>query len=176
MSAPWRPIRSRSWSAGSKTRARRRCSSPAGIDQGGLLFFTDYRSSKGAELAENPVASLVFWWGELERQVRVTGGVTKLSDAESEAYYRSRPAGSRISAWASHQSQVVPDRAALEARWEEAARRYADGEIPRPSYWGGYRVLPEEVEFWQGRPNRLHDRLRFRKGGDGRWVIERLSP
>ena len=145
------------------------------LDERGLAFFTDYRSGKARELDENPVASLVFWWGALERQVRVTGTVTRLDAAESDAYYRSRPVGSRISAWASHQSQVVPDRATLEAGWEEASRRHAGGEIPRPPYWGGYRVQPEEFEFWQGRANRLHDRLRYRRV-EGGWRIERLSP
>ena len=144
------------------------------LAQGGLDFFTDYRSGKARELEENPLASLVFWWGELERQVRVTGGVTRLEPAESDAYYHTRPEGSRLSAWASQQSQVVPDRATLEASWEEASRRYAGGEIPRPPSWGGYRVSPEEFEFWQGRPNRLHDRLRYRKHQGG-WSIERLS-
>jgi len=147
-----------------------------GLDERGLVFFGDARSRKGEELAQNPVAALVFWWGELERQVRVTGTVASIDAAESEAYYRSRPLGSRLSAWASHQSQVVPGRSLLEAQWEAAARRYADGEVPRPPYWGGYRVLPEDYEFWQGRPNRLHDRLRYRKNAPGGWLIERLSP
>ena len=106
----------------------------------------------------------------------MTGTVASIDAAESEAYYRSRPLGSRLSAWASHQSQVVPGRSLLEAQWEAAARRYADGEVPRPPYWGGYRVLPEDYEFWQGRPNRLHDRLRYRKNAPGGWLIERLSP
>jgi pyridoxamine 5'-phosphate oxidase len=147
-----------------------------GIDQRGLQFFTDYRSQKGQELSRNPAAALVFWWGELERQVRVSGVATPLSTAESEAYFRSRPAGSRLSAWASHQSQVVADRGALEASWAAAARRYSDGEIPLPPYWGGFRVAPVEYEFWQGRPNRLHDRLRYHRGDGATWVIERLSP
>ena len=146
-----------------------------GLDQRGLEFYTDYRSRKGEELRLNPRAELVFWWGELERQVRVSGATEQLSAAESEAYFRSRPSGSRLSAWASQQSHVVRDRGVLEAQWAEAARRYPDGEIPRPPYWGGFRVAPAEYEFWQGRPNRLHDRLRYRRG-ETSWIIERLSP
>jgi pyridoxamine 5'-phosphate oxidase len=145
-------------------------------DERGLVFYTDSRSRKGEELAQNPVAALVFWWGELERQVRITGNVARVDEAEAESYYRSRPEGSRISAWASHQSRVVPDRATLDAQWAEAARRLAAGEIPKPPYWAGYRVTPTEYEFWQGRPNRLHDRLRFLRGEEGAWIIERLSP
>ena len=147
-----------------------------GMDERGLEFYTDYRSRKGEDLAGNPEAALVFWWGELERQVRVAGSTVQLSEAESEAYYRTRPVGSRLSAWASHQSQVVPDRAALEASWAQAAQRYPAEAIPRPPYWGGYRVVPREWEFWQGRPNRLHDRLRYRLRPEGGWLLERLSP
>jgi pyridoxamine 5'-phosphate oxidase len=146
-----------------------------GADAEGFVFYCDTRSQKGTELAANPVAALVFWWGGLERQVRVRGSVLRVSDAEADAYFRTRPEGSRISAWASHQSQVVADRAVLEARWDEAARRFASGEIPRPPYWSGFRIVPEEYEFWQGRPNRLHDRLRYRKA-NAAWLIERLSP
>jgi pyridoxamine 5'-phosphate oxidase len=147
-----------------------------GLDEHGLMFFTDTRSRKGTELAANPQAALCFWWGELERQVRVSGPVQPVSAADSDAYYHSRPEGSRISAWASHQSQVVSSRALLETQWAETAQRFAGGEIPRPPYWGGYRVVPVEYEFWQGRPNRLHDRLRYRRNSTGRWAIERLSP
>ncbi|HEV8358432.1 MAG TPA: pyridoxamine 5'-phosphate oxidase [Gemmatimonadales bacterium] len=145
-------------------------------DERGLVFYTDTRSRKGVELAQNPRAALTFWWAELGRQVRIEGTVAIVATEESEKYYRTRPEGSRISAWASHQSSVVPDRATLERRWDTAARRYPGAEVPRPPYWGGYRVTPREYEFWQGRPNRLHDRIRYRRGAEGGWVMERLSP
>jgi pyridoxamine 5'-phosphate oxidase len=144
-------------------------------NEAGLVFFTDTRSRKGRELAENPWAALCLWWGELERQVRVVGTVMGLDADASDLYYRSRPEGSRISAWASHQSTVVPDRESLAAAWEASARRYAGTDIPRPPYWGGYRVVPQEYEFWQGRPNRLHDRLHYFREGSV-WRLERLSP
>jgi pyridoxamine 5'-phosphate oxidase len=146
-----------------------------GADANGLTFFTDTRSQKGTELLANPVAAAVFWWGELGRQVRVNGAVSRVSDAESNAYFQTRPVGSRLSSWASHQSQVVPSRAMLEARWDEAAMRFGKDEVPRPPYWGGYRIAPVSYEFWQGRPNRLHDRLRYRLV-ESKWILERLSP
>ena len=146
-----------------------------GADARGLVFFTDTRSRKGLELAANPEAALVFWWAELERQVRVCGSVEPIPADQSDAYFRSRPEGSRLSAWVSHQSQVVEHRGQLETQWADAASRYASGDIPRPPWWGGLRVRPSEFEFWQGRPNRLHDRIRYRSG-EGGWKLERLNP
>jgi pyridoxamine 5'-phosphate oxidase len=146
-----------------------------GFDERGFCFYTNYESRKGIELAANPRAALVFWWGELERQVRIEGPVTPTSRAESEAYFHSRPPGSQLSAAASPQSRVIADRAALERRVAELAAGAPDGQVPLPEFWGGYRLTHEVVEFWQGRPNRLHDRLRYRRAGDG-WKIERLAP
>ena len=147
-----------------------------GVDARGLVFYTDYRSRKGLELAENPHAALVIYWAELERQVRIEGLASRVTAEESVAYFASRPLASRLSASASHQSTVIPDRAVLEARVAELARQYsASKPPPLPSYWGGFRVTPERIEFWQGRPNRLHDRLRYSRSDSG-WVIERLSP
>ncbi len=146
-----------------------------GADARGLVFFTDSRSRKGLELAANPEAALVFWWAELERQVRVCGSVEPIPGDQSDAYFRSRPEGSRLSAWVSHQSQVVEHRGQLETQWADAASRYASGDIPRPPWWGGLRVRPSEYEFWQGRANRLHDRIRYRSG-EGGWKLERLNP
>lgn len=146
-----------------------------GFDERGFCFYTNYESRKGAELAANPRAALVFWWGELERQVRIEGTVERTSRAESEAYFASRPPGSRLSAAASPQSRVIEGRAALERRVAELAAVVPDGNVPLPGFWGGYRLAHEVVEFWQGRPNRLHDRLRYRRAGDG-WRIERLAP
>jgi pyridoxamine 5'-phosphate oxidase len=148
-----------------------------GLDPGGLVFFTNRQSRKGRELSARPRAALAFHWTvPVHRQVRVEGAVELLDDASSDLYYRGRPLGARISAWASPQSQVVGGRQELERLWEEARRRFPDDEaIPRPPHWGGYRVVPDSVEFWQGRQDRLHDRIRFRRAGDG-WVRERLAP
>jgi len=147
-----------------------------GVDARGFVFYTNHESRKGNELTANPRAALVFFWVQLERQVRVEGRVERVSDEESDLYFASRPEGSQLGAWASQQSAVLPDRGPLEARYEEMRARYEGHEIPRPPFWGGYRVVPEAVEFWQGRVNRLHDRLRYRHQDDGSWVIERLSP
>ncbi len=141
----------------------------------GFVFFTDYRSRKGIELAANPRAGLCFFWKELERQVRIVGTVERLAAEESAAYFGSRPLGSRVGAWASVQSAVIPGRDWLEAEVERVSASYPDGDVPLPPHWGGYRVAPEELEFWQGRASRLHDRVRYLPNGDG-WRVERLSP
>jgi pyridoxamine 5'-phosphate oxidase len=146
-----------------------------GVDERGFIFYTNYESRKGQELAVNPKAALVFYWPDLERQVCVAGEIQKLPPAESDAYFRSRPRGSNIGAWASNQSQTVPDRAALEAKWRHFEDQYAGKDVPRPPHWGGYVLAPERIEFWQGRLNRLHDRFRYTCQG-GSWTIERLSP
>jgi pyridoxamine 5'-phosphate oxidase len=145
------------------------------FDEQGFVFFTDYRSRKGVELEANPRAALVMHWSELERQVRITGSVERTSAEESEAYFRSRPLGSRLGAWVSHQSVAIPSRAVLENGLREAAGRFGDGEVPLPPHWGGYCVKPDAIEFWQGRENRLHDRISYVRESEG-WRIERLAP
>jgi pyridoxamine 5'-phosphate oxidase len=146
-----------------------------GVDERGFVFFTNYDSRKGIELEANPRAALVFHWAVLERQVRVEGPIARLSTAESYAYFRTRPRGSRIGAWASHQSHPLADRTDLEERVRQHERAFGSGDIPLPPFWGGYRLDPRSIEFWQGRINRLHDRLRFARVGE-RWISERLYP
>jgi pyridoxamine 5'-phosphate oxidase len=146
-----------------------------GVDANGFVFYTDYRSRKSVELGENPLAALTFLWKEIERQVRITGSVSRVSTQESEAYFRTRPPGSRLGAWASRQSSVIANREELEARLQEVTLRFPGEEVPLPPHWGGFRVMPDEIEFWQGRQDRLHDRLLYRRLDTG-WGISRLSP
>jgi pyridoxamine 5'-phosphate oxidase len=146
------------------------------FDERGFVLFTNYNSHKGQELAENPQAALVFWWAELERQVRISGYVEKVSETESDQYFESRPAKSRLGAWVSNQSEVIESREVLERRLQEFQSKYENQEIPRPPHWGGLRVIPAGIEFWQGRPSRLHDRLLYTRLDNGTWNIERLSP
>ncbi len=147
-----------------------------GFDERGFVFYTNYEGRKGEELGRNPRAALVFYWGELERQVRIEGRASRVPERESDAYYASRPRGSRLGAWASEQSRPVEGREVLESRLRALEREYEGREVPRPPFWGGYRVEPEAVEFWQGRQNRLHDRIVYRRRGAGGWEIERLQP
>jgi pyridoxamine 5'-phosphate oxidase len=147
-----------------------------GADERGFSFFTNYESRKARELAANPRASLTFPWIELERQVCIEGTVGKLSREESDQYFRLRPRGSRLGAWTSPQSSIIPGRAFLEERLRQLEAQYPGEEIPTPPNWGGYVLTPAQIEFWQGRPNRLHDRIRYTRQGDGSWLIERLSP
>lgn len=145
------------------------------LDDRGFVFYTDRRSRKGAELAANPRAALVMHWPAFERQVRAEGPVTMVAAAESDAYFARRPRGHQLGAWASNQSEVLADRGDLEDRYEQVRQRFEGADVPRPPYWGGYRIEPEEVELWQGRPDRLHDRVRWRVTPDG-WTAERLWP
>ncbi|PSB33410.1 pyridoxamine 5'-phosphate oxidase [Stenomitos frigidus] len=146
-----------------------------GLDERGFVFYTNYESRKGQELAENPQAALVFLWTLLERQVRIEGRVETIATAETDAYFLSRPLASRLGAWASDQSRVIPHRDVLEQRFAELKAAYAEKAVPRPPHWGGYRVIPHQIEFWQGRTSRLHDRLRYRLE-QGNWLLERLAP
>jgi len=146
------------------------------FDERGFVFHTNTRSRKGREMAGNPPVALVLWWEPLSRQVRIEGRAEETSAADSDAYFAGRPRGSQLGAWASDQSAVIPDRTALEARLAEAERRHAEGPVPRPPHWGGYRVVPDAIEFWEGRENRLHDRVRYRRGEAGGWIVERLAP
>lgn len=145
------------------------------VDDRGFTFFTNYNSNKGKELEANPQAALVFLWTELERQVRIVGSVEKVSAEESDGYFFSRPHNSRLGAWASEQSEIIPNRDVLEQKLAALKVEYESQEVPRPPHWGGFRVIPREIEFWQGRPSRLHDRLLYCRQGD-HWTIERMSP
>lgn len=147
-----------------------------GFDQRGFVFYTNYESRKGVELADNPRAALVFFWVELHRQIRIEGRVSRVSDQESDAYFQSRPRGSQIAAVASAQSRVLSSREELDRAVEELTLRYEGSAVPRPPRWGGFRLRPSRFEFWQGRPNRLHDRLRYLPSADGDWRLERLAP
>jgi pyridoxamine 5'-phosphate oxidase len=147
-----------------------------GFDHDGFVFFTNYESEKGKQLDANPYAALAFYWIELDRQIRITGKAKKTSREESQTYFHSRPVGSQLSAWVSRQSQVVDGRRVLDARMAEMTERFGDKRIPLPPHWGGYRVKPDSIEFWQGRANRLHDRFRYTRQSDGAWLIERLAP
>ncbi|HEX9627967.1 MAG TPA: pyridoxamine 5'-phosphate oxidase [Acidiferrobacterales bacterium] len=146
------------------------------FDDAGFVFHTNYASRKGEELAARPHAALVFWWDPLGLQVRIEGRVEKTPPEESDAYFAGRPRGSQVAAWASDQSRAIPDRDHLEARMTELERRYAGRPVPRPPHWGGYRLIPDSIEFWENRDNRLHDRLRYRRGAGGGWQVERLAP
>lgn len=146
-----------------------------GIDDSGFYFYTNYESRKGSQISENPYGALVFFWKELERQVRLEGEIARATEENSDAYYRSRPEKSRISAWASPQSRVIPDRAFLEEEVRKTEERFGDRPVERPKFWGGYVLRPELFEFWQGRSNRLHDRFRY-TCPEGKWKAERLAP
>lgn len=147
-----------------------------GLDAGAFVFFTNYQSRKGQEITDNPLAALLFFWPELERQVRVEGAIERTTDAESDAYFSSRPPDARIGSAASPQSEVIASRRVLEDLQSALLQKYPDGHVPRPSHWGGYRVRPTRLEFWQGGAGRLHDRIEYLRGGDAQWSIRRLAP
>jgi pyridoxamine-phosphate oxidase len=147
-----------------------------GFDPEGFIFYTNYESHKGKELKENPHGALVFFWHDLERQVRIEGKIKKVKAGESDLYFHSRPKESRLGAWASPQSQVIEDRQILEETFEELVSSYEHTEPPRPDFWGGYRLIPNKIEFWQGRPSRMHDRILFKKSAKGNWKVVRLAP
>jgi pyridoxamine 5'-phosphate oxidase len=146
------------------------------FDEHGFVFYTNYNSRKGAQIHDNPRAALALWWPQLERQVRIEGGIVRTTEEESNAYFATRPRGSQLGAWASEQSKVIAGRGDLDARFEELSKCYPEGTIPRPPHWGGYRVIPIYFEFWQGRVDRLHDRFGYRLREANDWIIERLSP
>jgi pyridoxamine 5'-phosphate oxidase len=146
------------------------------FDQDGFVFFTNYESAKGKQLEANPYAALGFYWIELDRQIRISGKVEKTSREESKAYFRSRPVGSQLGAWASRQSEIIDARRVLDARMAEMTERFRNKRIPLPAHWGGYRLKPDKMEFWQGRQNRLHDRFRYTRLENGPWQIDRLAP
>jgi len=146
------------------------------FDEHGFVFYTNYNSRKGAQIHDNPRAALALWWPQLERQVRIEGGIVRTTEDESDAYFATRPRGSQLGAWASEQSKVIAGRGDLDARFEELSKCYPEGTIPRPPHWGGYRVIPIYFEFWQGRVDRLHDRFGYRLREANDWIIERLSP
>ncbi len=147
-----------------------------GFDKDGFVFYTNSESIKGIELKNNPQAYMVFWWDIVERQVRISGDICQVSDQDADNYFKTRPRGSQIGAWASKQSTIIDSRDILESSYKDIEKKYEGLEIPRPPYWIGYRLKPDSIEFWQGRPDRLHDRLRYRLTEDSRWIIERLSP
>jgi len=147
-----------------------------GLDENGFIFFTNYQSAKGLQLAAQPFASMVFFWKELERQVRIEGNMEKLSDKENDTYFHSRPEGSRIGAWASPQSHVIANRSILDENYAAFTQKFAGGAIPRPAHWGGYKLIPNHIEFWQGRSNRLHDRITFSLQDPNTWIKQRLAP
>jgi pyridoxamine 5'-phosphate oxidase len=147
-----------------------------GYDERGFCFFTNYESQKGRELRADPRAAAVFYWDPLRRQVRITGAVEKTSEQDSDEYFATRVVGSQLAAWASEQSRPIADRAALQARYAEVEARFGEGGVPRPPWWGGFRIVPARIEFWQGRLNRLHDRLRYERAPDGSWQRQRLMP